>query len=133
MKNTLKSLRSAYFHFPRTLKAKCSLTGTRSGKWKYAVMIDFREFLKVLLHALKAFIWPLLVSVRLHFAFKVCGKWKYTVLSDFNEFFKVPRNALKAFIWPLLVSVRLHFAFKVCGKWKYAVLSDFSGDTISKE
>ena len=70
-----------------------------------------------------------MVSVRLHFAFKVRGKWKCAVLSDltdFSAFLKVPLNALKAFIWPLLVSVRLHFAFKIRGKWKYAFLSDFS-------
>ena len=68
------------------------------GKWKYAVLSDFSAFFKVPLNALKAFIWPLLASVRLHFAFKVGGKWKYAILSDFSAFFKVPLNALKAFI-----------------------------------
>ena len=33
-KNALKSLRTAYFHFPHTLKAKCSLTETSSGQMK---------------------------------------------------------------------------------------------------
>ena len=84
------------------------------GKWKCAVLSDFSEFLKVPPNALKTFIWPLLVSVRLHFAFKVRGKWKYAVLSDFSAFLKIPLNALKA-IWSLLVSVRLHFALKVLG------------------
>ena len=82
--------------------------------------------MKVPFNALKTFISPLLVSFRLHFAFKVRGKWKCAVLSDFITFLKVPLDALKVFIWPLLVSVRLHFAFKVRGKWKCAVFSDFS-------
>ena len=30
----LKSLRNAYFHFPHTLKAKCSLTETSNGQMK---------------------------------------------------------------------------------------------------
>ena len=68
-------------------------------------------FFKVPLNALKAFIWPLLVSVRLHFAFKVCGKWKYAFLSDFSTILQIPLNAVKVFIWALLVLVRPHFAF----------------------
>ena len=95
-------------------------------------MSDFSEFLKVPPNALKTFIWPLLVSVRLHFAFKVRGKWKYAVLSDFSAFFKVSPNALKTFIWPLLVSVKLHFAFKVCGKWKYAEKAKITKPSLTK-
>ena len=64
-----------------------------------AVLSDLSTFLKVPLNALKTFIWPLLVSFRLHFAFKVRGKWKYAVLSDFSEFFRVSINSLKAFIF----------------------------------
>ena len=94
-----------YFAFPHQV----------CGKWKYALLSDLSTFFKVPPNALKTFIWPLLVSVKLHFPFKVRGMCKYAVLSDFSTFFNVPPNALKTFIWPLLVSVRLYFAFKVRG------------------
>ena len=91
----------------------------------------FQRILQGSSNALKTFIWPLLVSVRLHVAFKVRGKWKYAVLNDFSVFFKVSPNTLTTFIWPLLVSVRLYFASKVRGKWKCAILSDFSASSRS--
>ena len=102
------------------------------GKWKYAVLSDFSPFFKVPLNALKGFIWPLLVSVKLYFAFKVCGKWKYAVLGDFSQFFKVPLIALKTFIWPLLMSVKLYLAFKGCGKWKYAENAKITKPSLTK-
>ena len=92
-----------------------------------AVLVqNFTEFFKVLLNAVKTFTWTLLVSVRLHFAFKVLGKLQYAVRSDVRKFLKVLLHALKTFTWTVQVSVRLHFALKVLGKWKYAVRVDFN-------
>ena len=50
LKNALKSLRTAYFHFPRTLKAKCSLTESSGGQMKALSLLrgTFKNALKSL-------------------------------------------------------------------------------------
>ena len=52
LKDLLKLLRTAYFHLPRILRAKCSLTKTGSGQMK--ALSAFEGTLKNLLKSLRA-------------------------------------------------------------------------------